>query len=85
MGKKTDDNELPRSTGTCRFCGQQRIIKTVGDITQAKADEIATNECDCTDAKVFQNRQKKIDKASDWARKRFEKTPNIQELFFLDG
>ena len=40
MGKSEDNNELPRSTGVCRFCHQQRIIKTIGEITQAKADEM---------------------------------------------
>lgn len=81
MGKSEDNNELPRSTGVCRFCHQQRIIKTIGEITQAKADEIATDECDCEGAKNYQNRQRKIEQATEWARNRFNKSPKLQELF----
>ena len=83
MAKKTEDtNELPRSTGVCKHCGQTRIIKTVGEITQAKADETATSECDCDGAKVEREREKKIQKAEEWIRGRFEKKPYIQPVFF---
>lgn len=82
MGKSEDNNELPRSTGVCRFCGQQRIIKTIGEITQAKADEIATNECDCKEAKVFQNRASKIKRAREWADNRFMGHEEVIQLFY---
>lgn len=78
MGKNTD---LPQITGKCRFCGQLRIIETVGEITQEKADEMATDQCDCKEAKVYHNRQQKIKKANEWAHNRFEKQPNIIALF----
>lgn len=76
------ENELPLTQGTCRFCGQTKMIKTVGDITQSQADEMATEGCDCKEAKVWQNRQSKINKAKEWAKLRFEKTPNILSIFF---
>lgn len=82
MGKNEDNNELPSSTGVCRFCGQQRIIQTVGEITQEKADEIATNECDCPEAKVYQNREGKIKRAREWADNRFEKNEHLISLFY---
>lgn len=75
-------DELPLTQGTCRFCGQTKMIKTVGDITQSQADEMATEGCDCKEAKVWQNRQSKINKAKEWARLRFEHTPNILSIFF---
>ena len=75
-------DELPLTQGTCRFCGQTKMIKTVGDITQSQADEMATEGCDCKEAKVWQNRQSKINKAEEWARLRFEHTPNILSIFF---
>lgn len=75
-------DELPLTQGTCRFCGQTKLLKTVGDITQSQADEMATEGCDCSDAKVWQNRQSKISKAKEWARLRFERTPNILSIFF---
>lgn len=73
---------LPLTQGTCRFCGQTKMIRTVGDITQSQADEMATEGCDCKEAKVWQNRQSKINKAKEWARLRFEHTPNILSIFF---
>lgn len=76
------ENELPLTQGTCRFCGQTKMIRTVGDITQSQADEMATEGCDCKEAKVWQNRQSKINKAKEWAKLRFEKTPNILSIFF---
>lgn len=75
------DNELPRMTGTCKHCGQSRIIQTIGEITQARADEMASEQCDCQGAKVEQNRQRKIKKANEWAEQRFENTPETISLF----
>ena len=43
---------------------------------------MATEGCDCVDAKIWQNRQSKIKKAKEWAKNRFEKTPNILSIFF---
>ena len=74
--------ELPLTQGTCRFFGQTKMSKNVGDITQSQADEMATEGCDCKEAKVWQNRQSKINKAKEWARLRFEHTPNILSIFF---
>lgn len=76
------ENELPLTQETCRFCGQTKLLKTVGDITQSQADEMATEGCDCVDAKIWQHRQSKIKKAREWAKYRFEKTPNILSIFF---
>ena len=75
------DNELPRITETCKHCGQTRLIQTVGEISQARADEIASEQCDCQGAKVEQNRQRKIKKANEWAEQRFENTPEVISLF----
>lgn len=77
--KKADG--LPSTMGTCKYCGQTRLVQTVGDITQAKADEIASEQCDCQGAKVEQNRQRKIKKANEWAEQRFENTPEVISLF----
>lgn len=74
-------NEFPIKTGVCRFCGQTMTVETVGDITQSQADEMATNQCTCKEAKVWQNRESKIRKAKEWAVNRFERTPNLISLF----
>ena len=75
------DNELPRIMGTCKYCGQTRIIQTIGEITQARADELASEQCDCQGAKVEQNRARKIKRADEWAENRFENTPEVLDLF----
>ncbi len=75
------DNELPKIMGTCKYCGQTRLIQTIGEISQDKADEIASQECDCTGSKVEQNRLSKINKANEWAEQRFENNPEVLDLF----
>ena len=83
MAKKTEDtNELPRSTGTCKHCGQPRIIQTIGDITQEQADEIATSECDCDGAKKERERERMIEQAEEWIDGRFENKPYVKPVFF---
>lgn len=75
-----DPNELPKMMATCRFCGQTRLVQTVGDVSQDKLDEVATDQCDCSDAKVYHNRQQKIRRASEWADGYFENRPSIITL-----
>lgn len=75
------ESEFPITTGTCRFCGQTMAVETAGDITQSQADEIATSRCSCKEAKVYQNRESKINRAKDWAVNRFEKQPELISLF----
>lgn len=47
--------------GYCRFCGQAIYNATAA--TQAEADEKATRECDCLEAKKYLTKMKKIEKA----------------------
>lgn len=74
-------NEFPKMTGTCKYCGQSKILQTVGDISQKEADERASLECDCTEAKKMQNRQSKINKANKWVEGYFENCPELISLF----
>lgn len=75
------DNELPKIMGTCKYCGQGRLIQTIGEISQEKADEIASQECDCQGAKIEQNKVRKIARADKWAENRFCETPQVLEIF----
>lgn len=36
--------------GTCRFCGQRKLVRYVGGLTQEELDKIATDECNCDGA-----------------------------------
>lgn len=49
---------MTENFGTCRYCGQGRIIRgAVGDnLLQEDLDEIASGECDCEEAQ-FRRRQ----------------------------
>ena len=76
-----DNNKLPEYIATCRFCGQTRLIQTVGDTPQSELDEIATDQCDCEQAKKYHNRQQKIRKATEWANGYFENMPEVIPLF----
>lgn len=72
-----------RISGICKFCGQSRIIQWNAEepITQAEADEIASKECDCEEASIVRNKERKIQRAQEWARNRFEGCPGIIALF----
>lgn len=39
-----------KEMGTCRFCGQRRLVRYVGGLTQEELDKIATDECNCDGA-----------------------------------
>lgn len=48
--------EMENMYGTCRFCGQQKIVSAAD---QADADIKATNECTCPDA-VLNKKRKRV-------------------------
>ena len=39
-----------KEMGTCRFCGQRRLVRYAGGLTQEELDKIATDECNCDGA-----------------------------------
>lgn len=45
--------ENERFLGSCKFCGQISAGTVDGASTQAEADEIATEDCNCYDAKEY--------------------------------
>lgn len=50
-------------TGTCRFCGQQLIVHGSEEMTAPQLEEAATMQCDCDDAKAYQETAQRRDKA----------------------
>ena len=50
-------------TGTCRFCGQQLIVHGSEDMTAPQLEEASTMQCDCDDAKAYQETAQRRDKA----------------------
>lgn len=39
--------------GSCRYCGQQKLIEVPNGYTQEEVDEDVTNECRCDEAKAY--------------------------------
>lgn len=59
--KNKENNANATKSGACRFCGQQVIIKDGAGMTEPQLEEAATMNCDCDDAKAYQeaaNRRK---------------------------
>ncbi len=50
---------MTQKTGTCRFCGQTKIIEVPDSMPQNEVDEEATLECKCPDAKVYKEKKEK--------------------------
>lgn len=43
----SDEN---KQIGTCKFCGQTKMIQTIAPVSQAELDAMATDMCMCPDA-----------------------------------
>lgn len=52
MAEEMRDRGMQECTGTCRFCGQMRVVwaKDPGEYSQEDLDRIASSECDCPGA-----------------------------------
>lgn len=57
-----EKREMPagtdQQTGTCIYCGQSMILKTVGVPSQEQLDKWATEKCSCDQAKKAQEKAK---------------------------
>lgn len=57
--------------GKCAFCGQTRYIQTLGEVSQAELDAMATEQCLCAEAQKEKRRLAKEKKVNEYVRKRF--------------
>ncbi len=60
--------------GQCHFCGQSRIVETIGESTQEVRDGIATNLCTCPGAMAEKRAQAKAEKKKNYL-ERFNDSP----------
>lgn len=69
--------------GTCAYCGQTRIIETIGDVdlTQAELDAMATERCVCPPAQEEKRKKARKKKINDFVTKKFN-SPKLQEEIF---
>lgn len=72
-------SEINDKLGTCRFCGQSRVIETVGDVTQDQRDEMATELCDCPGAKSESRKKARSEKIKRWVAKTYD-DESLQDL-----
>ena len=69
--------------GTCAYCGQTRIIETIGDVelTQAELDAMATDRCTCVPAQEEKRKKARKKKINDFVTKKFS-SPKLQGEIF---
>ena len=58
--------------GTCKYCGQTAMITTVGEVSQAELDVMATDKCMCQEAQSERRKKERKEKLRDYIRKTFE-------------
>ena len=64
-------------TGACRYCGQTRAFDVREAVSDAELDEMATEQCDCAEAKLQRERQERLETAKRWAQREFEATEDL--------
>lgn len=79
-----DSNKIEK-IGTCAFCGQTRIIETVGDVelTQAELDKMATERCLCAPAQEEKRKKARKAKIHEFINKKFLSTKLAGEMLTI--
>lgn len=65
-------SEMKPNTGTCKFCGQSVFIDTVGEVTQAELDAMATEKCNCPAADQERRKKEREQKTEEFVNKHFK-------------
>ena len=63
--------EMKPKTGTCAFCGQSVFVDTIGEVTQAELDSMATDKCMCPDAQSERRKKERKAKIEAYINKHF--------------
>ena len=72
---------LEEQQGACRFCGQIRMLHTMGMMKEELLNEAATQLCDCPEADKYARHLRKKEKAYERIRSIYHDMPeDIQEL-----
>ncbi len=64
---ETENNKV----GTCAFCGQTAIIETIGEVSQAELDQMATDKCMCKEAQSERRKKERKQKIKTYVEKHF--------------
>lgn len=62
-----------KNVGTCAFCGQTAIIETIGEVSQAELDQMATDKCMCKEAQSERRKKERRQKIEKYVGKHFTK------------
>lgn len=50
-------------TGSCKFCGQVATRKALEEWSQEEIDELATETCECVDARIYAHKKGQKERA----------------------
>lgn len=52
------------ATGSCKFCGQVATRKALEEWSQEEIDELATETCECADARIYAHKKEQKERAN---------------------
>ena len=55
-------DEKHEQLGKCRFCGQTRMLETVGELSQDELDNMVTDLCYCPEADQLRRKKERQDR-----------------------
>ena len=80
----SEENDV--KVGFCDFCGQwQQFPDVTVDCTQEELNELATDKCNCTEAKTFKRQKERRIRVNKYIKENFtdETIPTIEDLVKL--
>lgn len=69
--------------GICNFCKQIVMVEAPEDYSAAEVNDLATEQCQCAEAKKMRQRKERMKKASEWVKERFSENDGQMQLFVL--
>jgi len=60
-----------KKIGKCAFCGQTKWIQTIGEVSQAELDAMATDQCICFEAQSHKRKKAREEKVTEYVKKKF--------------
>lgn len=69
--------------GTCAYCGQTRVIETIGEVTQAELDVMATERCLCKEAQDEKRKKAREAKIKEFIHKKIPYEKLAGEILML--
>lgn len=66
------DEEKKEQIGTCKYCGQTKMIQTVAPVSQAELDNMATDMCMCPEAEKERRKKERKERIADFVDKHFK-------------